>query len=252
MEVKSFHRTLGKPQFIKFITVRRYPTLIYFSLNCYCLPLLDYRGCRTRHDYWSFYWGCWWEYVLLLLNFFMFQIHFAQCWRNFLGCSRGVGIFLVLTWDVLELSRVLNTPWFFQGVNTVCEDSNYSKFVDKSLGISLCRETMNLYVKFDNFFQIMSWELCVTNWRDIIWHMHVKIGSDLSNDERIWNFFLNFVGVKNDNIRVSCYYEYGELSWCVRKSCHVLANVTNLAGVNILAKIPYFFPHILLISSSFL
>ena len=26
----------------------------------------------------------------LFLNFFMFQIHFAQYWRNFLGCFEGV------------------------------------------------------------------------------------------------------------------------------------------------------------------
>ena len=33
------------------------------------------------------------ENVFLFLKFVMFQIHFAQLWRNFLGCSRDVGIF---------------------------------------------------------------------------------------------------------------------------------------------------------------
>ena len=76
--------------------------------------ILDYRGCRIRHNFWPIFEGVSENSLFFLIFFLMFQIHFAQWWRNFLGWSRGVGIFPRCRWDVLELSRVLNTSWFLR------------------------------------------------------------------------------------------------------------------------------------------
>ena len=77
----------------------------------------DHRGCRARQDLFFSRMLVW---ICLLISK-LFQIHFAQCWWNFLGCSRG--FFLVIKWGILELWRVLNRLWFlmlfFQGVNKV-------------------------------------------------------------------------------------------------------------------------------------
>ena len=84
---------------------------------------LDFRGSITRQAFGPFFEGVDGYNIFLFLNSFMFHIHFAQFWRNFLRCSRGVGIFPGFNGGVLELSRVLNTPWvlrlLFLGVKTV-------------------------------------------------------------------------------------------------------------------------------------
>ena len=62
--------------------------------------ILDYRRCRTSHDFWFFF-RVLVRMCLLIPWFFMFQIYFAQCWKHF--------------------SRMFSRCWhFFQGFKMVC------------------------------------------------------------------------------------------------------------------------------------
>ena len=78
----------------------------------------------TSHDFSYYFRRCWWECLFLFLKFFMFQIDFTKCWRNFLGCSQGVGIFSRVFGEVFLIIGVVEhalifKAHFFEGVNTV-------------------------------------------------------------------------------------------------------------------------------------
>ena len=82
--------------------------------------ILDFRGCGTRHDFWSFF-----ERVgkNVSSNFQFSKSILRSVGEIFLGVLEVLKIFPGCRLSVFELSRVLNTPrflrLFFKGVNTV-------------------------------------------------------------------------------------------------------------------------------------
>ena len=133
---------------------------------------------RGRHDFSSYFRGCWWECLFLFLKSFMFQIHFTQCWRV-QNKVRG---------SVNSFQKLINAPPLYFGLTSVPEvwlilitsarppafddPSTPGTWKKKKLWSKVCRLQMyvifNTTAWFDLFYY--HWEILKLFYL-LIWHV---------------------------------------------------------------------------------